>query len=417
MSVFLLALIAGFGFESYVSLGGDYTTQNYKTGGYDTLNYEWREQDTLDRETEGRGALMLGMDLDQAGLSLNLTNTSFVSTRSVRDQATVELRHDPFAWLGLELGGDFELRKYHSLFPALADTGYAEDHLTGSGRAEVEFRPFGGTAITFADRLETQRYAEPDSYSYDYLLNRASAGIVQDLGQLASLDATYNWSKRRVGQVPDRNYTAHDLDAGFSSYLETGWQFGLRNATARRQYPGPEHSYWEQAISASVGRDFTGFSVELSDDAGWTWYDSVTVVSTNLFENSARLDLDIQILADLSVRAGPRLDIGHNPAGPSDDDYREVSVAAGLDYFKLEKVWLTIEDRLGRRTYPNADSAFQSSYTFNEWSLLGNWTVFSSQVSELRLEASASVTPEWHADSFDDFMMRSYSLELKYYLK
>jgi len=417
MTAFLLALLAGLGFESSVSLGGDYTIQNYKTGGYDTINYEWREQDTLDRETEGRGALMVGMDLDQAGVRLDLTNTAAFSTRSVRDQATIALEENPLTWLGLGLDGDFEFRKYHSLFPRLADTGYSEDYLTGSGRAEVELRPLAGTEITLANRLETQRYAEPDSYSYNYVLNRASAGIDQELGALASFDATYAWTRRWVAEVADRNYQGLELDAGLSSYLESGWQFGLRNTLGRRRYPTPEHSYWEEGLSANVGRDFTGVALELANDAAWTWYDSTTAVSTDLFENSTRLEFSVQVLGDLTVRAGPRVDFGRNPQGPSADDYRELSFAAGIDYFKLDKVWLTIDDRIGRRAYPNADSAFQSSYTFNEWSLLGNWTVLTSPAGELRLEASASVTPEWHTDSFDDFMMRSYSLELKYYLK
>jgi hypothetical protein len=412
-----LVLVAGLGFESYLSLGADYTTQNYKTGGYDTTNYEWREEDTLDRETEGRGALMLGLELDRGGTTFDVTNTAFFSTRSVRDLVGMELGQEVFSWLAFGLDGDMEFRKYHSVFPQLADTGFSEDYLSGTGRGKVTLRPFGGTELELADRVEVQRYAAPDSYSYDYFLNRASAGLDQELGPLAAFDATYSWSRRWVGQVPDRNYAGHELDAGLSSYLESGWQFALRNTASRRAYPGREHSYWEERLGTSVSRDFTGFGLDVSDDAGWTWYDSVTTVSTNLFQNSLRLEFDIQPFADFTIRAGPRLDFGRNPAGPSDDDYGELSLGAGIDYFRLDKAWLSVEDRVGRRAYPNADSAFQTSYTFNEFSLLGNWTVLSWSAGELRLEGSASVTPEWHADSFDDFMMKSYSLELKYYLK
>jgi len=81
---------------------------------------------------------------------------------------------------------------------------------------------------------------------------------------------------------------------------------------------------------------------------------------------------------------------------------------------KLDRLWLSVEDRLGRRRYPLADSSFQSNYVFNEFNLMVNWTIIKTGRGGLSINGMASISPEWHSDKSSDLATRIFTIELKY---
>jgi hypothetical protein len=403
-------------FNPEFGLGADYSSQRYRAiSGFDTLNYEWTEDDTTDIETEGRGFVDLDLGCEAGRLRLDINNTTSLSTLSARDLLGLRAEFGLLPGLRIDFTDDAEARWYHGWFPAVLDSSWSgEDYFNNRAGLEVEYEPIDRLELTAGDRLELMRYASPDSYSYDFLLNRLELGARVGLGDFSSFDVEYGWAQRDAEVLVERDYVEHAIDVGLDLYPGSGFSFGLGNELARRTYGTAAGSGTEERACVRAGWDFGTLALEVADDASWTWYDSVTAVYANVLENSLRPSFEVRPGDELALRFGPRWDFGRGLAGPGENDYVELSVVGGLDFFRLGRFWTTVEDRVGWRRYPNADTTWQSNYAFNEFSLFLSWTVLPVAARGLMLEGMASVTPEWHADRSDDLSIALFSLELKY---
>ena len=416
MNLFLLAALGVLTLSNEFGLGGDYTTQAYRVyGEYDTLTYEWEEEDTLDVETEARGSWLLRAGVGGDAATLDVNNTVSFSTRSVRDYLSLWYEQQLGELFEVRATNDAEVRHYHDWFPGAADTLYGgRDYWSNNGRFELRAQPTEVVRIVLSDAVELLRYAEPDSYSYDYTVNRVRLSGSLEPAMFTTVDLEADWSRRWARLADSRDYDEYGLRAGVDHMFDGGLDLTATGDLTRRGYEGRAYSYWETGLSATAGYDFTGFGFDIEEEANWTRYDSVTTVYTSLFENSFELTANVTPVPELSVRFGPRYDVGRSLGTPGDDDYRELSGVAAIDYFSTDRVWVSGEDRFGWRRYPYADTSYQSNYAFNEFSLFLNWTVISGAAGELRLEAMASVSPEWHARRSDNFTLAVYSAELKY---
>ena len=395
-------------------LGVDYSSQAYRTGIYDTLHWEWLERDTLDLQTEAGSFWGLKLGVAGGKTSLDADNNLRISTGSVRERLGLELGHNLARSLKLSGKNDLEMRYYHRLLPQLADTSYTRNYLNNTGELGLSFEPDDLTRLGVSDGVELQRYAQPDSFSYDYLLNRLRFSAGREIGLLTNLDAGYSWQRRWSAAVPDRNYYEHSAEAGLDQYLESGLHVGFDDDLRRRRYPQAEHSFWEEHATITLGQDLSSLGYEIEVEPRWTWYDSATEVYANLCENTVKLAGKFQPRPEFSIRVGPQLDRGSGLSGPSDQEYREVSLPANLDLFQTDRFWLSFEERPGRRSYPHADSAYHSAYWFNELNLMLNWTLLSSAGGALQLEGMANITPEWHVDRSDNTSLGMYSIEFRY---
>ncbi len=400
--------------SSSYGIGIDYSSQSYQTGYYDTLNWEWQEQDTLDRETEARSFWDFSLGLAAPNRTFDLANNLGLSTGSVRDRLGLDFKQNLFSPLALRLATDLEARYYHRLLPRLADTGYTKSHLNNTTKLALELTPSSATELAVSGGLEIQRYAEPDSFSYNYLTNQLQARARQEIGTWTTLDAEYTRRRRNVAAVQARNYTEHAGRAGLDQYFDNGLHLAFDNGLTRRRYPGLEHSYWEETPTITLAKDFSAVRLELGWDSRFTWYDSATAVYQDFAENTLKLCARRQLGPELSFEIVPQLALGSGLAAPSDQDYQELSAAFTIDFFRLDRLWLSFEDRPGKRTYLNPDSAYQSAYWFNELNLTLNWTILTTASSALQLNGMASITPEWHLERTDNTSLGIYSLELRY---
>jgi hypothetical protein len=416
MTALLLAALAGaMSLRTEVGIGGDYTTQRYKVVGYDTLNWNWLEEDTLDIETEGRTSLAFRFALDGAAGRFSADNAASVSTRSARDGLSLWYERALGPALNLRAGNDAELRHYHRWFPGLADTLYGgRSHWSNSSRLELRLRAGDALRLTLTDGFELLRYAEPDSWYSDYQLNRARLAGWWEPGLLTTVDFGGGWSWRRADRDAGRDYDEYAVEAGLEQQFDGGLRLGGEGEHRQRRYRTAFRSSRQEAVTATAGLGLGSAGLALENESRWTVYDSAVPGYASLFENGLRLTFELAVRPEFILRAGPRADLGVGLAAPGEDDYRELSVAAGLDAFRADRFWLSFEDRLGRRSYPHADTAWQSDYTFNELSLFANWTALRGRSGELRLEAMASVTPEWHARRTDDLALAVIALDLKY---
>ncbi|MFO7650025.1 MAG: hypothetical protein R6X13_01605, partial [bacterium] len=306
-----------------------------------------------------------------------------------------------------------DLRLYHRLLPALADTAFRRDYLDNSARVGLAWQPAEPTRVSLTGRADLGYFPRPDSYSYNYLTGRVELDLRQDLGLLSSMDAGVELARRYT--TVDQRYTEVCANAGIDGYIGSGPHAALTLDAARRRYADPGRSYFEVGPTFEFGVDVSdAFSFDLDDDARATLYDSTAGVYTDFVENSTRLGFEYRVGTDVGLRVGPQFDFGQGLRGASDEDYRELSLSAGLDVARSGRFWLSLDDRFGARRFPNADTLFASSYAFNELSLMLDWTLIAAAGSRLSLNGSATVSPEWHAVDTDDFITRIFTLELRW---
>jgi hypothetical protein len=407
------------GFASVVlqhefGLAGDYTNQTYGIVDPDTIGNP-DKRDTLDVETEGRGFWNLDLSIEGPDTRFAAGNDLGLSTRSVREALNLSIERDLASILHIEAFDDAELRYYHRALPQLSDTGFQRSYLSNTTDLALDLDVTPALELSASEQVQLSYYPEPDSYGYDYLLSRSRLGLRQELGGISALDLEYDWSRRWAIAVDDQDYAEHSLDADLDWYFDNGPHVELENNVSRRAYAGRSRSYWEENPGVRFDADASSaLSISLDDDARWTWYDSSTAVYNDLFENSLKFGLEWRATSELSFRTGPEWAAGRSLPAATTEDYREVSATAGADYMRAGWLWLSVEDRLGRRRYPLADSSFQSNYAFNEFNLMANWTIIKTNRGGLSLDGNVSISPEWHSDQTSNLATRIYTLELKY---
>lgn len=413
MTTLAVLLLAGLTLDQEVTLGGDYTTQGY-------YSYEDTLSDTLegvqDIETEGRTGWSVGLELGDTRLSLEARNEAIFSSRSLRDALSLEFEFRPSGWLSLGLSNDADGRWYHGWFPNWADTAYSRDYLDNISRLEVGLRPAGWLTFDLWNGLELLHYFEPDSWNYNYFVNRSRARAYAEAGLATTFEAGLDWSRRwALGDIGrDYDYSEQGLRLGFDQYFDLGLQLAAGIDGTRRRYPSAARSFREVGVEGSIGWSAGRFGLDLGGSGRWTGYDSTGGVYEDFAETEVQLAGELRPLPEMTLRLGPGWGLGRELDGNGDEDYRELAVVAGLDFFRLDRFWVSIEDRVGSRSYLNADSAYQSNYLFNELTLFASWTLFSAGSSELALDGTVNVMPEWHSEQTDDFSVGIYSLELRY---
>lgn len=393
-----------------LGLGADYSNQRHTAYTSDTL-----ESDTSDIETEAKGFWRLTLDNPESGTGPGGSNTLTFSTRSLADALYLSLDRDLLSRLILETDLDAEARWNHDLFPALADTFWRRDQLSGSASAGLRWNLAEQFDLNAADRVEAQYDLKPDSFNFNYVVNRIEAGASLEIGMLGSLDAAWYWSRRWAIAVDSQDYDDHSARLGFDNYFGENWQVHLANDLARRTYQAAERSYWDENLNLQLGFDFGSvFGLSVEEDARWTLHDSSTTVYSNQFENRLRPGFEWRPLTELTFRFGLQWEKLQTLPAPKPEDYRDRSVMLGFDLLKPDRFWLSLEDRLGQRTFESPDSGFQSDYRYNELYFMLNWTIFSAGSNSLTVDGMASISPEWHSDRTDNFYLTTYTLELKY---
>lgn len=411
----LIALAAGASAASVTnsySLGADYASQRYGVYTGDTLNYEI-EDDTLATETEARGTWSFDLGLGSEGSTFAVGSRLSLSTRAVQEGLSLDLRRALGPRLELAASDFADLRLYHGLLPALADTAFRRDYLDNTARVGLAWQPVEPTRISLAGRANLGYFPRPDSYSYNYLTGRIELDLRQDLGLLSSMEAGLQLARRWARA--DQRYTEVCANAGIDGYIGSGPHAALTLDAARRRYADPGRSYLEFGPTFELGVDVSdAFSFDLEDDTRATLYDSIAGVYSDFLENSTRLGFEYRAGSDFGLRAGPQFEFGQGLRGTGDENYRELSLFAGLDIARADRFWLSLDDRFGVRRFPDADTLFAGSYAFNELSLMLDWTLARTAGARLSLNGSATVSPEWHAVDTDNFLTRIFTLELRW---
>jgi hypothetical protein len=213
----------------------------------------------------------------------------------------------------------------------------------------------------------------PDSGQLDYLLIRGSAGYLGSLfGSYMVSELTIE--KKDYKQVDDLN--DHTL-VTFQSDMRfpLGKEFQLKTDVNIENYDFKA----ENSLSDDYFLARTGLLL------GW--------------ENGG-----------FSLSLGPKIELLEIESEyENDDDYFEFFGFAEIDYYRPEKVFLLLDNQMGRRTYKN-NPLFYSDFIFDRVSLIGNITI----TRRLSADILFSADWEWHRVESDDSRLYLLSSSLTY---
>jgi hypothetical protein len=412
MMLLLLTLAGSIDAHHEVGTAADYSSQRYVLVREDTAHHLLTGADTLDYETEARTFWNFDLDVTGPKTTLDAGNELNFTTRSIRDRVNVEVTQAPVSWLQLRAADKTEVRKYHDAFPSLSDTAFRRSYLNTVSELTLTAGLDSSTSLEIGDLVELLRYERTDSMYADYLHNRLKVAARREFGLLSAAEIDYRWTRRLSADLP---YGEHAAGFALDIYPNSGPHFELDNELSRRWYSSAAQSYWEDRPDISFDIDLTDdVALSLADEACLTLYDSTSLAYVNLVENIMRFQAEIRHGIELTWRAGFEVGTSRSLPERTGDDYRETALLVGLDWSKIDRLWISLDDRLGSRRYLTADSLYGSNYTFNELSLIADWTILAGPVGALELDALASIAPEWHTDRADNSSFRVLSLELRY---
>ncbi len=413
-ALLLSGLIAGARWQNELGLSGSYFQQRYNL--VDTIT-----RDTSEADAEIASFWSVSLNPGLVANEPQLDNTLTVASNSIRERLgfnlvlSPQIGRAPESPLKFKLAYDGELRYFHNRLPVCTDTTGRASYVNNLIQGEINFRVRENLAIGCGEALELHRYFTADSFNYNYYRNRLRAGLDFTAGAFSSFSFVYYYSWLGAEQVAAQGYQEHTLDANWDGYPGTVFRLGLANYFARRRYREGAKSYFEENPAVTLDWDIVPpATIVFTGNLRLVWYDETTAVYQNQVDGNFSLALSLQPGAEVSVNLGPELARSRGLVRSTDQDYQEIALRLGVDWFRSERLALTVEDRLGLRKYAAADSGFISDYRFNEINLFGNWEFLSTARGGFVLSGMLNIAPEWHANTADNLAAVSYSLELKY---
>lgn len=415
MMVLLIFLFSLSG-KNEVGLSGDYFSQRYTIA--DTVT---RDTSALDSELRLAWDFRLEPGSDSNGLAAakrfdwGMNNALALSTRSIRERIGCSGTWFINPQWCLRTGYDGELRYYHPGFLIVGDTQFSSSYLNNNLTAGVEFFLRPDLKFNLNEGLEIHRYLPEDSFNANYFLNRIQLGAKLEPPDGVPLSLVYGYNWFFVPAVENNGYGEHTVTGSGEVYFDAGSRLVFHNYFTRRRYPERVRSYWDEhplfTFSWDPGAEW---SLTFEEDFRLTGYDETTAVYQNLIGNRAQVEGEWRLGESFVLRFGPQLEISRNRLRTDEQDYHEVAFSLGGEVVSSSGFWLAIEDRLGRRRYPAADSWLLSDYRFNEFNLFLNWQLLTTRTGGLTSEALVSLAPEWHTEAIDNLAALSYSLGLKF---
>ena len=90
-------------------------------------------------------------------------------------------------------------------------------------------------------------------------------------------------------------------------------------------------------------------------------------------------------------------------------EYKEFSLRTELDYYKIGRMFLSVESFTGKRNY-NITSEYQTDFIFERVSLIGDWAI----VKGVSVSFLYSAEWEWHDNKSDNSRIDLISSSVSY---
>lgn len=393
-----------------LGLGYDNISEKYFLVHYDTLAVPSESLEVLRKttdETEEQKALFrleLNKDLGAASRLL-ISNRFSLSNVYLRDILRIEWERGWFS-----LSNESELKTIQDT----SQVTYQTDYFINDFDVKLKANLSPATNLKLKNSLEYAEYKEKSPYTYDYYLNRTSLDLDRDVAEGGFLHLGYQFSIREVPDSSIMDYDRHFFDVSFDKYF--GWQtlLQMENELDRKTFSKPEKQddFWENRFSLNLSRRI-GERTELGfhNTIDLLGYDAEDEINFSYVEYELSAGLEYEPEQGLEIGAGPEwISFFSMQSDYRDYNYRQLTLAAWLDLMRSVSLWLSAEDKFGRRDYPSDENPFYTDYLLNQFSLLLNAEVH----SHLGFSLMLSVDSEWHDSQGDDLTVFLISSELTY---
>lgn len=391
-------------------LGYDNVSERYYLVHFDTIGVPSESLEALRRAIEEieemKAILKFDLNKDFADHSRISVNNSFsFSSLYLRDILRIEWDKD---WLNLS--NQAELKTIQDK----KKVTYQTDYFTNNFDVKLKARLSPEISLRFRNNLEYTEYKEKSAYAYDYYLNRTALELDKDISSDGFLHLSYQFSKRYVPDSTLINYDRHFLNLSLDKYFGWATLLQLENELDRKTFkkPGGLDNFWEERFTF-------GLSKRVHDRVEFLFrnefevlsYDIEDEINFDYFENKFSVALEYELSDGLEIKGEPEwLVFSSLKRLYQDYNYNQLAFILSCDLSQSTDLWLSIEDKFGRRDYKSGENPFYTDYLLNQISLFLDGELN----SHLGFNLMLSVDSEWHNSKGDNLTVFLISSELTY---
>jgi hypothetical protein len=391
-------------------LGYDNVSERYYLAHYDTISVPSESLEALRRATEEieeqKAIVKFDLNKDFANHSrLSVNNRFSFSSLYLRDILKIEWDKD---WLNLS--NQAELKTIQDK----KKVTYQTDYFTNNFDVKLKARLSPELILRFRNNLEYTEYKEDSTYTYDYYLNRAGLELDKDISSDGFLHLSYQFSKRYVPDSTLINYDRHFLDISFDKYF--GWEtlLQLGNELDRKTFkkPGGLDNFWEERVIFGLSRRIHDkMELLFHNEFEVLSYDIEDEINFDYFENKFSTALDYELSYGCEIKGGPEwVTFSSLKNLYREYNYDQLAFSLSFDLFRSTDLWLSIEDKFGRRDYKSDENPFYTDYLLNQISLFLDGELG----AHLGFNLMLSIDSEWHNSRGDNLTVFLISSELTY---
>jgi len=239
---------------------------------------------------------------------------------------------------------------------------YQTDYFTNNFDVKLKARLSPEISLRFRNNLEYTEYKEKSAYAYDYYLNRTALELDKDISSDGFLHLSYQFSKRYVPDSTLINYDRHFLDVSFDKYF--GWRtlFQLENELDRKLFNKPEglDDFWDDRFTFALSRKIhTKAELLFRNEFEILSYDIEDEINFDYFENKFSAALEYELSDGLEIKGGPEwVTFSSLKSLYQEYNYTQLAFILSCDVSRSTKLWLSIEDKFGKRDYKSDENPF-----------------------------------------------------------
>lgn len=397
-------------------MGYDNISENYYLVHFDTLSIPSESLETLKKSAEkiNEKKASLKFDLNKSFVNnsnFSINNTLSLSNLYLRDISKIDWDKEWFFINDL-----FELRKRQNK----KQTSYQQDYITNNLNVglKTDFAP--DFFFRIQNNFEFTNFKDETLYVYDYYLNQTGFDLQKKLASDGSLDFSYQFSKRFVPDSSYINYDRHLFDFALDKYF--GWEFLLQmeNELERKRFKKPEgrDNFWENRFTFDLNYEFENqIKLGLKNEFELFTYDLEDEINFNYFENKFTPSVEYEVADGIKLKGEPEwLSFYARDKKYQQYDHNQLAFNLSLEISKSTKLWLSLEDKFGKRDYPQDPSdgsdqnPFYTDYYLNQVNLFLDGELG----SHLGFNLMFSIDSEWHKSKEDNLSVSLLNSELVY---
>ncbi|MGB2989787.1 MAG: hypothetical protein WBC98_07485, partial [Candidatus Zixiibacteriota bacterium] len=188
----------------------------------------------------------------------------------------------------------------------------------------------------------------------------------------------------------------------------------LENELDRKTFskPGGVDDFWEDRFTFGLSRKIHDrFELLFRNEFEVLSYDVEDEINFDYFENRFSAGLEYELSDGLEVAGEPEwVTFSSLKRDFQDYNYYQYAFSLSLDLSRSTQLWLSLEDKFGRRNYKSDQNPFYTDYLLNQISLF----LDAELGSHLGFNLMLSVDSEWHDSKEDNLTVFLISSELTY---